>query len=73
LISSISISKISFIIFPADAVNPADKAARKIFDVRRIPGEQIIADTITDAKVIRKLIGRVIKNRDFSFSFKSNS
>ena len=63
----------SLIIFPADAASPADKVARKTFNIRRFSGAQIIAETITEAKVIKKFTGLVILMIAISFSFKSNS
>lgn len=45
--------------FPDAITNEADKAARSTFSPILYPGRQIIAATITEAKVIRKFKGRI--------------
>ena len=57
-ILSIAISVISFIILPEAITREAAKAAMNTFNPGDIRGRQIIADTITEIKVMRKFIGR---------------
>jgi len=72
LILSISISKISFIIFPAEAVKPAESAARRTFSMGIFSGDDMNAATNTDTMVIKKFTGRTIDIAD-SFAFKLNT
>ena len=59
LILSILISQISFMILPAAITKEAAIAARNTFIPGASLGTQINAATITEMKVIRKLIGRI--------------
>ena len=70
LILSISISKMSFIIFPAEAVKPAESAARRTFSMGNTSGKEIAAATNTEATVIKKFTGRVILMIAVSLCFK---
>jgi len=58
----------SFKIFPDAITKEAAKAARITFNPGILSGRQIIAATITEAKVIRKFKGRIILIRAISFS-----
>jgi len=72
LILSNSKSNMSLIILPAEAVKPADKAARRTFRIGIFSGEDINAATNTEATVIKKFTGRTIDIAD-SFAFKLNT
>ena len=61
----------SFIIFPAEAVKPAENAARRTFSMEIFSGEDINDATNTEATVIKKFTGRTIDIAD-SFAFKLN-
>jgi hypothetical protein len=57
--------------FPDAITREAAKAAMNIFIPGNLSGRQIIAATITEMKVIRKLIGRISFTMAVSFSVKT--
>ena len=71
LILSISISKTSLIMFPEAITSEAAKGAMNTFIEGDLSGRQINAATITEMKVIRKLIGRISFIIAVSFSVKA--
>ena len=58
-------------LLPEASTNEAVRAARNTFSPGNLSGEQIIATTITETKVIRKFKGRMIFSIAVSFSVNS--